>query len=547
MEQTHSAAPETVAVGQEPVLTEIYAGILRTENNSDTIIPDHLPDVEQILLCSAVPRILEKAVGDETLEIRGTVTYQVLLSTEAGTSPNAPKEIAQLVYTEPFTLQEEIPGLTEDAEWLLIPSLDHVSARLVNPRKINLRSQTDVAVRIFAPVIPRPEITGTETLEDDMNLQRRYRRVPTAELCHLEETGIPVSQDLELSSNEPPIADIILSRVLFYPSEIRVRGNNAEIRTDAVLTCVYRSEENNTFTTEKKISLEDTVALPDPDYCDWIVTAVPGEITARTAPNSYGEMKTVETDFTYDLSLTGLRNREAESVTDMYSVEYETVPTVKHQSVCRLHRSYGTSLSVNTSVPRADVGAESVRAIFTGTVIPHHVAVTYQKEKNKFLLEGEAEIAVVAENGNDSEQEPLFSALHYAYPFRCELDAGDAPEDGDFLPECRLAGLRFRTDAANLYADLELSLRVLAFDHTDITYLSSLKLDKERPVGVTDAPLTLCYPSGDESMWDIAKAYRITEKSILDANGMEPEELSQRRVLLIPARKPKKPVFSKVV
>ena len=60
-------------------------------------------------------------------------------------------------------------------------------------------------------------------------------------------------------------------------------------------------------------------------------------------------------------------------------------------------------------------------------------------------------------------------------------------------------------------------------------------------------PFTLCYPCGKESLWDIAKYYKSTKDSIIATNGLENDDITDKRVLLIPQYSKRNAVFSKVI
>ena len=89
------------------VLVPQYAGDLRAEVITDSIIPDTVADVERILLTTATPMMDGYYIGENTLEIEGSVTYQVLLLVEGG-------ELANLTITEPFSLKQDVSNSSPD-------------------------------------------------------------------------------------------------------------------------------------------------------------------------------------------------------------------------------------------------------------------------------------------------------------------------------------------------------------------------------------------------------------------------------------------------
>ena len=530
----------TASSREEAVLTELLSETLRAEIDSDSIIPDTTPDVEAVLLCEAFPRLDEPILENGIVTLNGTVRYQVLLLTEGGVLTN-------LGFNEPFTLKKEVPGASDDAVILAVPTLDYAAAKLVNPRKLHLRSQTNVDLRVWEPICPCPEIRGAETLDDDMNLQRKLCRIPTAVVLSASENDIPVSTDIELTSGDPPAAEIVSVSVFLTPSEVKPRGETTDVRLEASLTALYRSEEGNYFTAGKKMPLEQTVAIAAADCADWIANAVPGPVNAAIAANGYGEMKTLEIDFTYDLVLYGFCRRTVEGVSDMFSTEFHTETESAAIPVTRLHRTYSTGLSVNASFDRSGLTTDHARDIFTGTAVPKDLTVTADPARGKITVEGKLDITLVIEGAPEGDSETNFTSIRESYPFRCELDAGDLTGNETFIPSCFVTGLRFRMDQNTLYADIELCLRVLTLQSEKTVTVSAVDLDRTRPASYPAAPIVLCYPTHNETLWDIAKLYRVTEAEIKEANHLDSADITGKAVLLIPKKQTKKAAFSGIV
>jgi hypothetical protein len=71
-------------------------------------------------------------------------------------------------------------------------------------------------------------------------------------------------------------------------------------------------------------------------------------------------------------------------------------------------------------------------------------------------------------------------------------------------------------------------------EHTE-PRVKQVSVYKDRPARNGKAPsLTLCYPSFDESLWDIAKKYSTTIAELMAANGISAENMPT--VLVIPRR-----------
>ncbi len=524
---------------EKGILCEVYAGTLRLEESGETILPDSMADAEAVLLLDATPRIERKFVGEKGLEIEGTVEFSLLLSAEGNL-------LQVLTHRLPFEGRAEYRDGKPDAELKVVPTMEYATARLLNPRRVSLRCQVNADVRVWEARRLRPEIIGAETVEDDQALRRLSLPVKTAAPLSVEERGVTAAQDLELDSACPQIQEILLSRLTLLPGEIKVRDGEAEVTSQAVLNCLYGTPEGNYYSLERKFPIRHLMPVGEEEK-EWTARATPGTVSVKAAANSYGEMKILEVDFAYDLTLEGMGNAEAEAVRDIYSTEYECEEEEGEVGVTVFKRRYGTGLSVNASAPRTEVGGEKVKSIFTGRVSLKNTGVRYDGEKGKLLAEGKAEISLVGENDVLVENEKLFSPISFEYPFQCELDAGEELTDADLMPEFTVSDLRFRADAQNLYADFEVGVAVCATEKRPTKVLTALKLNKNAKVERNTAPLTLCYPSGEESLWEIAKYYKIPVESIMEANGMTDENLAGRKVLLIPKNRPSRPVFSGIL
>ena len=353
--------------------------------------------------------------------------------------------------------------------------------------------------------------------------------------------------DTELDSNYPPIDEIVSLRARLCPTEIRSHGEETEIHIDAMMAIVYRTAEGNYFSLEKKYPLEKTVGKPLTDNCAWRAFAVPSTVTGDIAVNAYGERKVIEVDFSYDLMLIFLKNRTVTAVDDIYSVEYACDSTIAQLPISRFRRSYNTGLSVNASIERQEKEAEGVRAVLGGNISLKDIAVNYDSNRSKLSIQGVAHIDLVCENNILLETEPLFSSLSYEYPFKCEIEAQDGSENGEWLCDCSITDVRFRADSVKLYTDFEVALRIIALEHEEVPYVHSANLDHGAPIMHRNVPLTLCYPNEKETLWDIAKQYAVTCDSIRTVNNLPNDQITGKKVLLIPRNTPKRAVFSKVI
>ena len=521
-------------------LTQLCCGTDRVETTTDTIIPDTMGDVDKILLSYATPRIDGYFITENGVEVEGTVDYHLLLSTEGN-------RLSSLTASEPFEAKIVCEEISGDSKVLLLPILDYVKTKLVNPRKINLRSQTLLSYRIVAPRVTEPTLTGNETLSEEMNVQRKRIVYQGAAVHSVEEKGFNGAVDIELDSGAPSAEEVVSCHVTLTPVEIKTRGDEDNLRSEGVISMVYRTPEGNYFTTEKKISLDTPITLPEGFGGNWHGYAVPHDVSSVLSVNEYGEMKMVEADFLYDLYLYFFANKECSAVTDLYSTEFETAINTTTKRMLTLKRCYSTGLSVNASSAREDVGAENVRNVFMGNVHLRNVSLNTNEEQNKLVFLAEAEISLANENHAVTEEEALFSACSFPYPVRCELDIQERVTPEEMIVDYSISDIRCRADSGRLYCDFELLIRILSTEATPLRYIDKAVLLHDKPLDIKRSPLTLCYPAENDTLWDVAKHYGVTSKDLCRANRLETEDIAGKKVLLIPPSRDNKPIFEKVL
>ena len=507
------------------VLTEIYSGTLMSEDSTDYIVPEYIPDTAKILLCTAAPVIDSQFTDGGNIGIEGTVYFSLLLAGEDGT-------VSGLSFSEPFSAKTAVDGCDDCCTVSLIPTVNYVTARLINPRKLGLRYQIDTEVRIFRKTSVEPEIIGAGSVTDMEGVRKRTVSVLTADIEAFEERGITVSEDVELDGSFPQIAELILCRVRLNPTEVRTTDNGADIRTDALVSCIYRSDSGVCVSAERKFNLEHHIDCDSGDGREWTacVSASPAE--AKVTPNSYGEMKVIELDLTYDIGLTGFKNREIGIITDAYSTDHEVETANGEKDITVFGRCFACGLSLNAGAAKSEINAEDAVSVLTGAVNTKGVTARYEPEKHRLITEGDAEITVVYLTG---EENGGLSRAAFTAHFRCETDAPESLPADSFIVSCSVGDAKFRTDQQNIFCDAELSLRVTAMGNVKTGYVSSVTLRTDEPAVHADSPLTLYYPSDGETLFDIAKHYRITDESIMSANSLTDASVSGRKVLIIPA------------
>ena len=522
-------------------LCETVNSTVTSEISGEYIIPDYIPDAEKILLTLATPKIDGQFIEENRIDYEGSVHYTILISTENN-------KLKSIGYTEPFEGSIEADGVTDECFAYIMPRARSVNARLINPRKIGIKTALETECRIYCGKDTTPETEGSDSLDDEMDIELDSEQRETLNILAAQENGIKVSEDIELDSGSPTISEIIMCWVTMCPIDLRAHDGEAEVKNDAVFNCIYETEDGNFNYITKKLPLSHTLEIENlPCDCDCTTSTDVGSVKAAVQENSYGERRLIELDFEYDLNVTCFCSRETSVVKDMYSTGYESSASYSVLNTISFKRAYNTNLSVNASKPRGEVDAEKIKNIFTGDISIRDVKTTYNPEKGKLYTDGSAVIHIVGENDILVENEKLFTACEFEYPFRCETDASDSMDNCEFMTTVNILSERFRLDSSNVFVDFEIGIKMAVLQNEEISCISKLSIDKNSPASHASAPVTLYYPESGERLWDIAKRYKTTKAAVMNANAMVSENLDGKNVVIIPKSKGRKQIYSKII
>jgi hypothetical protein len=104
--------------------------------------------------------------------------------------------------------------------------------------------------------------------------------------------------------------------------------------------------------------------------------------------------------------------------------------------------------------------------------------------------------------------------------------------------DCRAMGVRCRIDDKKLYLDFEVVGTVTLFSCEEATAISVIRMMPDKVYeGEKGAIATLYYVQKGESIFEIAKKYKVSRTSLMERNSLESENEIEGVALLIPQKK----------
>ncbi|MBQ9510295.1 MAG: DUF3794 domain-containing protein [Clostridia bacterium] len=519
------------------VVTRIFEETTTKEITAEYNLPDYLPDVTRILCTDAKLCRAGKYINGSVLEFDGEIYFSVIYSTADGV-------IKCAKFSSEYDGSISVGEYSGDCDINAESVIESVGCRLQNPRKLTARAKVKVSVDAVCAKCTSPAVTGKLTPDEEQNVQSRTDVLDVCFRVSATDADVKLEENIEIPKNLPQADEIIC--VLLEPclTDIRASDGNISYKGNILAKILYSAlqetpssqPEYRCFTKKLPFSGDLSAAgINERCYCTGNCCVTSSE--SLLSPDADGEMRTIELDAVYSVYLDAFCNASSEVTTDMYSTDYES--STEEENV-----TYETALTSRTFNCTQSVCAEINDDDATEVVCCRATAdiTNAAKSNGKLVFEGNLTVSAVLYDGNE-----LYSGKTFTSPFRAECDAGFVPDGFDYTANAAVMDSTCRIDRGNVCADVEIGINYVIFAKSTASVTSKLSVEKDKPRNVSSvSSITLYYPSKTDTMWDIAKKYGTTRAEIAALNGIN-GEIPSGDVMIIPKRKAKKPIYTKII
>ena len=510
------------------ILVKTFEDTSHNEISAEYNLPDYLPDINRLLKVSAKITEISKFLSGDTLEYDGKLKCTLLYATGDGNLRSADFE-------RDFSGNTGVSGTSGDCDIRFDADIETVSCRLQNPRKLTAKIKLVLQSAVYCNMTTTPNIVGKLTAEEERALQYRTHAAIGVVLKKAEELSTPISEDLELDASLPSIDEIIDAELTPYITEFRTSDGKTAYKGEIATEILYRAVKEETEAEEGAMKFSSFSAkipisgeIPTENIGEHPVIKANvqiGNLEFRPQQNAFGENRTAELDFDYSVYLEIFCNEETEITTDMYSTEYES--TCEEEPL-----SYETALCAKSFNFSADGSAEREDSDFDRIVMTTATANIEKTEKqgNKLLFSGTANVCAILTNG-----EGIYLSRNFTLPFRAETEAPRTTCAFAAEAEAFVLSAMARLDGEHIQTNLEVLISYTVLEQHTEPRVRQISVYKDRPARGEKSPsLTLCYPSYEDTLWDVAKKYSTTVPELMSANGISAENIPN--VLVIPRR-----------
>lgn len=484
-----------------------------TDISGDFSLPDYQPEIKRLLRIRASVLPAGKYCGINEIDINGGINYFVLYT------GNDDKLYCAPLNTE-YSFSVPLDGgnfSSDDMICMCSTEVDSATGRVTAPRRLNIKCKLKSNIKVYADSVPHGAYDA-----DALSPGSIERLVSSIDSCRI---LTAIGDPLQLSDDIIPDIRNGNMRVVCAEGEVFVSGTGAvkggvtcrgELNLKLMLSPVYDEQDEQTAVSAdtlptvitRKIPFSQSVEIDGADVgYDSYASGSCSELSVEVDEGH------IHVEAGVVLEVTAQKNEAVSYVKDMYSTRLFCECKYKDISTESAVRCINGNFTQSDSLPLGESGIDPAARIIdvSGDAVIDGATV----DEDRCVITGKSRYHLIL--CRDGE----YSFAEIELPFRYETEG--APRGSVCCGTVSVITCRARMDGERVGVDAELAPALRIFKKQDITMLA----DAEFKDGTSDetharrcGEYVVCFPSGDDTLWSIAKKYRSPMATLSVANSI---------------------------
>ncbi len=474
----------------------------------DIIVPDTKPDIAKILQTDAYVVLSDKVVSQDKVRVSSVVHVTILYKSDKGA-------VCAMNTAIPLETVVALKGATEGMNVEYELEIKSLEDTVINSRKLNIKALVGISIRLSQPhscdIITSARGGDYEMLNKTLDVDSLFSFV---------ENDISIRENAILPNNKHSFNQILKTGLRIVPRETKAINNKIIVKGQLELTVLY---------------LGDGADMPCQDAMF--------EIPFTEVIDAYGVDDNMQCDAAYHLKGYNVEVQEDSdgdsriaAFTATISAVVKVMRQVKTDVLCDLY-STKVPLDVIKQTGTVDkfVNDNTAQFIVKEVInIPHEmpeISVIYCIDAKPIIKEALVAADKVMVSGDvegylhyiSPSEDAQISKYKICIPFKQTMDVIGASEGNS-------ANLKLSIQEATANVGLGWNVEVkLIMDcyarvqkPSKFDYVKEVtQLEEEEKQDKRSCSITVYFVQKDDTIWDIAKRYRVKMDSLLDANDLQ--------------------------
>lgn len=471
------------------------------------IVPDSKPDVKNILLADAEGFVLNVEKTGRMIEVSGEIRYRVLYVAD---TPE--QRIENIVSSYPWSFSVPKPKNEGDVGVFARCRCQHSETGLANSRKIVCRTVTSLVCRFYE--IKSDEI-GREILGENV-----YLKTVPVNVITLKDNGditSRVTDLLSLPQGSPAIKEVLFSHVNLGRGELSWQDEEPCLEAKGTLYLLYRSD--NMDESIESVVLEFPVRTQTGVQASadamMFTTSVLRDWEIKAAEDADGLNTQISISLEVEIDAQAMAQEEQVVIDDAYSVDCQMDLTKAQLGMITDEREICDTHNIDHHVRLEASEAPDVRLDEVLMVCAGERNIASKVSERNVNAQGTISVDILYRTSN---REIRCQSLELPFTKTFAL-----PDDGmwQVVQTCfSIEEVNFDisgSDSLELSISLKIMLRTAKSEEVTCTdALNVVNDDNKRK-----APIILYFAQPEDTMWSIAKKYRIPVSKLAVDNSID--------------------------
>ncbi len=487
-----------ITVNEIPVPKKFPISHTEKELEFDFPLPEFCPDIARIVRVDCTPFFDLCEVGDGKAIVSGRAVFDILYETDYK------NRLRCCTFSKEFSQSVPLPrDIGEDASAFCTLECEKIGCKLLSARRLIAKATVGADFRLEG-------LTNVRTVAVDAGDGAFFKkkRVEFDGKTESFSGKYDIKETFSLNQSEKNIGEVVCGNVTLGDTVVSVGNGIAELKTTAVLhaLCEDENSEGSYFVSQKTlpISVEMKNDFSDGDAVRTKMSAESLEILPEL--DQYGESRQLKTAFSLKVSLERAHSEAVDVAEDYFETDFDSIPIFASatlpKTVSQSDHGFTAEEKVAPMSPKPDTLLDASARSLGSTV---------QSVDGGINLSGSFVVTILAQTAEGVRS--FDHAIPYERFFALETSGLQT-----------VSAIVSPTEAsASLHSDGSATLRVMATakltvsEESDESFVSDVT--KRTPIATNPSDdLVFCFPKEGESLWEIAKSYRVDPEKVLESN-----------------------------
>jgi hypothetical protein len=495
---------------------------------NDIIVPDANPDIDEILSIDGTIYNVKGEVLNGRLLVTGVIIYDILYINFMDDLP-----VRAINSKNEFSYDMDAAEIKQGMKPRVTCCIEHIESEIINSRKLSIKSIIGIEEKVIDEldgqlVFNIDGVENTEVLKEQCRID---------DFIGINSCSCTVNDVVEIPQTQPDIYNLLKNNISILNRDIKLSENKVIVKGNINIFTLYtgKDEEHSIQIMEYETPFNQILDFPginEDAVCDVNIDLIDSSFSPEE--DDEGNKRLIKVYAELLITAQASKTRELEIVRDAFSLNYGLDIKRKNLSSESYFEKGSYLIPVKNTIgfQENDHTIEKVLNIIGKTSI-----LNYNILEGKLQIEGLIRCNILYTT-NDIKK-PV-SNKYVEIPFNHELNI-------ESLEPHMKCEINIQSDhyGYNMISDREIELDYTAdveigiYNTLTLSSIESIDVIPLEEDNVSRPGIILYFTQPQESIWDIAKRYRIKENDIIKANNIKDNYIAPGLQIIIPVNRDK--------